>query len=243
MQAISRAARLLWDALFLQHEAYETMRDDDNPFVEGLFMLVLIGVLVGLVGVVGVSLEWASGPDLSAIGDAVLRNLQRMPWWEQMQQFGGQEALDSFYQVWNMNWQIVETVVPTPLSSLAGIIVTPLGLIIGWLVFGVIAHLLARLFGGTGSLNQTLGTTALAAAPQILTGVAALPFVVVAGVGTWTMLCRYMALRTAHDLSWPRAVWATILPPVIIGLVVGILATLGFIAFGATLAALFTGGQ
>jgi hypothetical protein len=243
MQAISRAVHLIWDALFLQHRAYETMRDDDNPFVEGLFILVLLGVFVALVGIVGVLFEWGSSPNLGEIQEVVFDNLRQMPWYEQMQTEGGQQAVDIFTQIWNTNWQIVQALVPTPLTALAGIVTKPLGLIIAWLVFGVIAHALARLFGGTGNLGQTLGTTALAASPQLIIAVGALPFVAVAGVGTWTMLCRYMALRTAHDLSWPRAVWATILPPIIIGLVLGILATLGFIAFGATLAALFTGGQ
>jgi hypothetical protein len=44
MQAITKPFGLLWDALFLQREAYARMRDDDNPFVEGLFVLVVLGV-------------------------------------------------------------------------------------------------------------------------------------------------------------------------------------------------------
>lgn len=243
MQAMTRAARLIWDALFLQHEAYETMRDDDNPFVEGLFILVLLGVFVALVGFVGVFFEWGASPNLGTIQEVVLDNLRQMPWYEQMQQAGGQEALGIFDQIWNTNWQIVKALVPTPLTALAGIVTKPLGLIVGWLVFGVIAHALARLFGGSGNLSQTLGTTALGSAPQLLVVVGGLPFVAVAGVGTWTLLCRYMALRTAHDISWSRAVWATILPPIIIGLIMTILAILGFVIFGATIAALFTGGQ
>jgi hypothetical protein len=231
----------LWDALFLQRRAYQAMADDDNPFVEGLFVLVVVGVLVALAGIVGTTLEWASSPNLNAIQEVVLRNLQGMPWWSQMEQAGGAEATQMFQQIWDMNWQIVSVLTPSPASSLAGIVTVPLGLIFGWLLFGVIAHALARLFGGTATLSQTLGVTALAAAPQLVSLVTVIPFAVVAGVGTWTLLCRYMALRTAHDLSWPRAVWATILPPIILGLIFGVLITLLVVLFGAGMATLFAG--
>jgi hypothetical protein len=219
------------------------MREDDNPFVEGLFILVIVGVVVAIAGIIGTTLQWASSPNLAALQDVILRSLQNMPWWQQMQQFGGNAFVQSFTQTWNWIWQAIGALAPSPVSSLAGLVTKPLALIIGWLVFGLIAHGLARLFGGTGNLSQTLGTTALAAAPQLLLLFGAVPFLTVAGVGTWTLLCRYMALRTAHDLSWPRAMWATLLPPIILGLIVGILAIVLSILFGASLAALVGGGR
>lgn len=243
MQALTRTVRLLWEALFLRHEAYEIMAEDDNPFVEGLFILVMLGLLVGLVGIVGTTLEWASAPNLDDIQRVVLDNLTQMPWYEKMQQQGGAQAVAMFQRLYDLIWQFMRMLAPSPTGALAGIVLWPLGLIIGWLVFGLIAHVLARLLGGTGNLGQTLGTTALAAAPQLLNAVAALPFVAMAGVGTWTLLCRYMALRTAHDLTWPRAVWAALLPPIIVGLVIAILALLGVLLFGTALGTLFTGGQ
>ena len=131
---------------------------------------------------------------------------------------------------------------PTPANSLLGIITKPLGLILGWLVYGVLAMGAARLLGGRGTLNQTLGATALAAAPQMLTLLTVLPFVTVAGLGTWSLLCNYVALRTVHDLSWPRAVWAALLP----GLVLLLLAlALGFVVAGLAgplLSSYFVGG-
>ena len=72
MHAISRSFSMLWDALFLQTDAYERMRDDDNPFVEGLFLLVLLGLLLAVVGIVGTTLEWASSPPLAAFSDDVV---------------------------------------------------------------------------------------------------------------------------------------------------------------------------
>lgn len=241
MQSITRSFGLLWDALFLQRKAYAHMRDDDNPFVEGLFILVLLGVLLAVAGMIGSTLEWASSPNLNAVRDVVLNNLQGMPWYQQMQQAPGAES--SFLQVWNGIWSAVAAMAPSPVRSLTGIITRPLALILWWLVFALLAYVFARLFGGKGTLNQTLGATALAAAPQLITLVTVLPFVTIASLGTWTLLCSYMALRTVHDLSWPRAVFAALLPPLVIGLVVGLIVGAA-LAVGLSVAmASFAGGM
>lgn len=221
MQSITRSFGLLWDALFLQRDAYAHMRDDDNPFVEGLFILVLLGVLLAVAGIIGTTLEWASSPNLNAVREVVLKNLQTMEWYRFLQQSPGGES--SFLQIWNGIWNAFASAAPSPLRALTGIITKPLALIVWWLVFGLLSYVLARVFGGKGTLNQTLGATALAASPQLVTLLTVLPFVAIAGLGTWTLLCSYMALRTVHDLSWPRAVLAALLPPVIVGLVVGLI--------------------
>ena len=67
---------LVLRALFLDSEAYAELRDDDNPFIEGLFLLVIIGVLTAFLAVIGQLLAWASTPNLAAIKDVVFRNLQ-----------------------------------------------------------------------------------------------------------------------------------------------------------------------
>lgn len=89
-------------------------------------------------------------------------------------------------------------------------------------------------------MTQTLGATALAEAPQLLSLVTVVPFVVVGGViGTWQMLCRYLALKTVHGLSWQRAVIATILPGILFFILIVVL---GFI-FSTLIAGLVAGGM
>ncbi len=240
MQAITKPFGLLWDALFLQRSAYARMRDDDNPFVEGLFVLAVLGVAIALAGIVGATLQWASSPNVAAIRDAVFPNLQQMPWWRFLEQDPQVEA--TWYRIWNAIWDAAAVLAPSPAKALLGIVVAPLSLIVVWLIYGLLAHLFARLLGGLGTLNQTLGATALAAAPQMLNLLTVLPFVVIFSLGTWTLLCNYMALRTVHGLSWGRSVAAALLPSVVfvlvavaIGMVVG--AVVGF-----ALASLITGG-
>lgn len=240
MQAITKPFGMLWDALFLQRDAYARMRDDNNPFVEGLFVLVVLGVALGLLGVVGATLEWASSPSLADIQDTVLTFLQQMPWWQFMQQDPQAEA--AWFQIWNGVWDVVRTTAPSPAGSLLGIVTIPLGLIFGWLVYGLVAYLFARLLGGPGTLNQTLGATALAAAPQLLNALTVLPFVAIFSLGTWTLLCNYMALRTVHGLSWQRSVAAALLPLLALTLLAILLGGLAAVVLGPLFATLFAGG-
>jgi len=234
MQQIPRFARLMAQGLFLRTDAYEEMREARNPFVEGLFIIVIVGVFIGLAGIVGNTLEWASSPDGAVLQDILYDGLTNMPWYQMMEQEVGREFTEQFQWQWNLNSQIARWAAPTPLSSLAGVVTTPLWLIIGWLIYGLLAHLFARLLGGEASLGQTLGCTALAVTPQVLNLAGLLPSVAMGGVvATWTLICRYVALKQAHRLTWGRAFWATVLPRLALWLLLLIAAGMGAVIFSA----------
>jgi hypothetical protein len=234
MERISRFAGLVTRGLFLDTDAYEEMSEARNPFVEGLFVIAVVGVIIALAAIVGTTLEWASSPSLAAIRQTVYDGITNMPWFQDLEREVGSEFLQMFQAQWDWNWRIVNTFVPTPLSSLAGIIATPLRLIITWLIYGLLAHLFARWLGGEANLSQTLGTTALAVAPQLLNLVGLLPYVLVGGVvATWGLMCRYVALKQAHRLTWGRAFWATVLPRLVLWLLFMLLAALSGVIFAA----------
>ena len=86
-------------------------------------------------------------------------------------------------------------------------------MLLRWFIYGLLAYLFARWLGGTGSLSQTLGVLALAIAPQALSILTVIPYVDLGSlVAVWGVLCAYLGLKTAHNLSWDRAIWATLLP-------------------------------
>ena len=240
MKTISQSMGLLWEALFLQPEPYAAMRDRQNPAGKGLVILIILGLVLALAAFVGSIFTWASSPDIAVVQETVLRNLQQMSWWQFVEMDPQGEAM--WFQIWDSIWQFMGIMNPTPASGLAGFIFTPLSLIVSWIVFGLVAHVIAKLFGGQGQLGQTLGATSLAAAPQILALFNVVPFVVVAGIGIWTVLARYLAIRVAHDLSWGRALWVTLLTMVVIFLLLFFLLGAGVFAFTATMASVFGGG-
>jgi hypothetical protein len=211
MDGIAGSLRLGWKALLLKEDAYEEMRISDNPVVKGLILIVVVGVVIALLGFVGDLLEWASMPDLGEIENIVHYYITRMPWWDLAAK--DPQFTQTFDQIWNMNWSIVGMFMPDPGSALANIILLPLALVVRWLIYGLFAYLFARWLGGTANLSETLGVLALAVAPQVLNVLNLLPQMHLGNVvAVWGILCAYVGLKTAHRLSWSRAVWATLLP-------------------------------
>ncbi len=215
-------------AFFLGQAPYAEMSKDSNPALRGLGIVALVAVVVALVGLVGTTLEWATTPNMSDVQAAVLQGIQHMPWYQELDR-------DEFARWYDLGWRVFPYLFDAPSIPIAAsqIILLPLRLTLVWFLYGLIAYLCARLLGGQGGLGQTLGCTALAVAPQLLNVITFFPYLVVGGiVGTWTLLCRYVALKTCHRLSWGRALAATLLPYVAYILVLSLFACMGGVVFG-----------
>lgn len=240
MGVITETVSLFWEALFLRPDPYATMRDKESPASKGFLLLVVLGLLLAAAGFIGSLLAWASSPDLMAVRDVVLRNLQQMDWWELMSSDPEAEAI--WFQIWDPIWQFIGVFTPSPVSGLAGFVVQPLTLVLSWLLFGTIAHVMAKIFGGQGDFGQTLGATSLAAAPQLLGMLHVVPFLTLAGIGVWTLLARYMAIRVTHGLSWGRSVWVTILTMLVLYVLAFFVAGAIGAVSASLIAASFAGG-
>lgn len=240
MQGLPRTLRLCPGALLLQDEAYEAMRELSSPFLNGLVLILIVGAAVSAVAIAGETLEWATTPDLGAIRDVVLQGLQQMDWYREASR-SSPDFEFTFRQQYEMGWRIFPYLfgAPNPVGAAVRVITTPLWLGVSWLAFGFLGYLFARVLGGQASLDQTLGCTALAVAPQLLGLARILPYVEIGGAITiWTLICNYLALRNAHRLGSARAVWATLLPFVL--LLPLALVLLG--AVGTGLELIFAGG-
>jgi hypothetical protein len=214
MNGIVGSLRLGWDALLFKDEAYEKMRTTDDPVIKGLILIVVVGLVIALLAIIGTALEVASTPNLAEMQATIFDYIQQMPWWRELAREapGFRVEFENWY---NWGWDLFPGMFGA--SSIAGaalnVITTPLGLVIRWLIYGLLAFLFARWLGGTADLSETLGVLALAVAPQALHVLELLPFVQVGSVvSIWGLLIAYLGLKTTHKLSWGRAVWATLLP-------------------------------
>ncbi len=213
MKGLVTTLRLGWSALLFQEDAYEEMGTADNPIVKGVVLIVVVGLVIALLNLVGTGLELASTPDLGQIRDTVRYYILQMPFWEDVLQ-DAPDAIEVFEEWYERGWESFPGAFSANMGCAATeIILTPLGLVLRWLIYGLLAYLFARWFGGTADLSETLGVLALAVAPQVLNVLGLLPFVEIGNVvGIWGILCAYVGLKTAHGLSWPRAAWAALLP-------------------------------
>ena len=162
MQTVSESLTLLWEALFLQPEPFAAMRDQKKPASKGLVILIILGLVLALAAFIGSLLTWASSPNIAAVQETVLKYLQQMSWWNEMAVNPQAQAI--WFQIWDSIWQFIQVMTPSPVSGLAGFIFTPLNLIISWVIFGLVAHVMAKIFGGQGQLGQTRRDTGLAIA-------------------------------------------------------------------------------
>jgi hypothetical protein len=229
---------LVFRALFLDNDAYDQLRDDDNPFVEGLFLVVIIGVVTALLNLIGQALAWAGTPSMSAIKEAVWQAFPNMQWWSQMS--GNAQFMEQFKMYYDWGWQIFPALfgAPDPGSAAANVVLWPLGAVLSWLIYGTLAHLFARMLGGGGRYNQTLGTLSLSFTPLLLRGLGFLPyFTVGAVINTWQLICRYKAIRSAGQMAWGRAFWATLLPFVVYLVFWAVVGVIGGIGIAAAVSA------
>lgn len=216
---------LVSKALVLDAEPFIALSDDDDPWVEGLFLTIGVGFLVGVARLIGQLLttavlppndamlsvllqgwrQWSAGiPNL--INPAVMETFLREGW-----------ALANFWLGYSGGWLRLLTLVTTPTL-----------LLVQWLLTGMIIYGAARFLGGSGTLNQTLGVTALIVAPQILRFAEMLPFAAVSQplLSVWALLIVYRGVEVAHDLPWQKAFMAAVAPLLLLILFVLLMAIL-----------------
>jgi hypothetical protein len=231
----------LWlSALFLRREAYEYQRDRKDSFAHGVAFILVIGIIVALFGIAGAAVRYATEPSADAIKNTVLNHLQAMPFYSQFSSQAERRFLAGYNQVWQAFGSLFVGY-PTKATDLAlllaGIITTPLAWIIGWLVYGVLAHLIAGRGNPHGGLAHGLGTLALATSPQLLNVATVLPGAAIGGtvVGVWTLILNVFALRTAYRISTSRAVLAALFPLLLLILVAALFACVGILALSAAI--------
>jgi hypothetical protein len=209
--------RMLGQALVFEPDPFVEMADDNNPWVEGLFFTAVIGFVVAIAQIIGGILLTAVLPNPTALLEAFVQMLR------QMQTAGlpapQMQALEVSVRQW---WPLLTAFYSygTGWARLLLLLIVPILLIGQWLLYGVISHVTARALGGSGSLSQTLGVTALAAAPRVLMLVTVFPFATVSALllQVWGVLIAYRGLEIAHDLDVRRAAIAALVPVLLFAL-------------------------
>ena len=226
--------RLAAKAILLRDAPYEEMRDAERSFLRGLLLILVISLSVALVAIVGEALQWATSPNPDDIQQVVWEGMTEMPWYAELERIGETEILEAIKQQYDTVWQIIKFFAPTPWGGVPGLIIKPLGALVVWLVYGLLAYLFAKLLGGDGTLGQTYGCLALAISPQLVNLLDIFPYVNTQGVAAiWAWVCGFIALKTAHRISGGRAFWAAVLPVIVMGLFFFLLLALLIAIIGA----------
>jgi hypothetical protein len=218
-------------------------RDAENVFRRGIVILILVGLVLGAV-------EFAVGFIGSFIAPSPEAQLAEMRQnFEQVLQFMPPDAAEAFEEQFLSNFEVgIEigrnvAALPTPLPKVVGSLFEalgawvsrPLAMLGGFLAYGIWVMLAAKLLGGTGRLQEFLGTAALSSVPYlllILGWVPCLGSVLGLVAWVWGIVIWVAAAAVAHgwavpvttaegdveryDVNWGRAILAVILPVLVL---------------------------
>ena len=212
MESLAYLVRLSTAGLLHDVNTFRSQRDNPYALREGFLVVLMVGILVGIAGLIGNLLSRLASPDPLATLAIVQRSLERMALVVELQRINPDFSLDPVFSQLATTFSILQW------SGVIGALITPFVYLLGWLIYGIIAHLVARALGGEGTLSQTLGCTALASGANLLAIAQVLPFVEIAGTTLLGLIGCYIGLRTAHQLSAWRAFWAALLGPILLGL-------------------------
>lgn len=208
----------LWrGAMFLKREIYTYERDQKNPFGSGLLYIAVIGILIALAGILGAGLRYATLPNADAIKNVLLTNVEAMPFFSTLDLNSQAQFERTANQLWS---QVAPLVLGYPISDtgfaqlIASVVTTPLGLIIGWLLYGALVHLIARGWHPETLFAEMLAPLAMATSPALLNVILLFPIGGVFGltIPLWTFICNVFAIRIAYQTTSGRAIWAALFP-------------------------------
>lgn len=213
MESLAHFVRLSTAGLLLDVNTFRAQRDNPYALREGFLVVIVVGVIVGIASLIGSILSRTATPDPTAVIEVLQRYFERIPFFSGLQEVNPDFSFDPIFDL------LTDVFSTLQWSSLIGAIATPVVYVLGWLIYGTVAHLAARSLGGNGTFAQTLGCTALASGANLLAAVQIIPFATVAGTTLLGLIGCYLGLRAAHNLPAWRAFWATLIGPILLILI------------------------
>ena len=123
-----------------------------------------------------------------------------------------------------------------------GIIVSPIVTLIGAFIGVGIIWIFAKILGGKGTYTQLFFLVSLFAIPMAVIGlvivIPAVGSILGLLVGLYTLYLWVMAVQSSQELSTGRAVAAVLIPIILIGIIIAILAVIGLMALGTAMGGL-----
>ncbi len=210
MEALGHLLRLGTAGLLLDTGTFRAQRDNPAALRDGFLLVSVIGLLVGVASFIGSALTRLASPDPLEVLEIIRRGLNNTVFITEIQRANPAFNLDPFFDA------LAATFNATQQTALFSPLLTPLIYLFGWLVYGTVAHLAARLLGGDGTFAKTLGCTALASGANLLAIIQIVPFAQVAGTTLLGLIGCYLGLRAAHNLPAWNAFWAALLGPILL---------------------------
>lgn len=213
--------RLSWQALLLNENVYLTISETKSPMREGVTILIVILLIVGVAQSVGLLLDVLTTPRIDLVQEAILQSLTEMGWYQQLAEESPEFSL-SFRQQYILLWQALRIIggAPSWLGTATAFIVNLVLSLLSWLVYGSVVYLTARWLGSQIGGRRFLGILSLAYAPKLLAVASLIPGVTVPGslIAGWLLMTKYQVVKSICNFSWRRNLVVILTPYVVIGM-------------------------
>lgn len=221
---------LLREALFLNPDAYAIVRDSRAPMGRGFAALLWVLIITIASRGIGYATGLLTAPRLDILQNQLYEALTGMGLYKNQVE-SSPEFAQQFWQGYVALWESLRLFggFPSTTGTLTTIVAVLLATLLGWILYGLVAHWIARWFGGQASFSQFLAALAFSFAPLLLTIVVIIPGARVAApvILLLLLVTQYQAIKTTHRLT-PGYSLATLIGPYLIALILKI----GIIIFG-----------
>lgn len=258
--------RDLWHAALLRTGVFRDLSSRSDAFLRGFIVIVTVALLAGLPGAImdlASRLGEAQAATESAEAESQMRqNIDRLL--AALNDLGLPVEAQAEIRLWAETSATVAARVAAEVATLPTPLPRPIGAILRatgdwvsrplsdggaplaaatlgtWLGYGVWVLLFAKLLGGRGALHGFFGATALFAVPHVLNIFARVPYLgtalgIVAFI--WGLLIYIKATAVSQELTFERALLATLLPVLLVALGVAVL-IFGLLIVGLIVAAI-----
>ncbi len=238
-------SELFVSALTLKTQTFVALRERSDVFLRGFVVLLCASLVAGLfIALDGTVREFLPPPSKEAIIRQAVGNFQNSyngpPELQPVIESYIREGVSMVYELFGLPPRAGEGARPVAavLNYIGNVLATPFSwTFAGWMLFaGLLFQFSSRLLGGRASINQMLGLTALAAAPQIFASLTSL-LNLIATVGNapllsgvngvlgfvlaiWSAVVYVKATSVAQNFSLARSVGAIALG---IGILIGVM--------------------
>lgn len=218
------------EAILLNYRAFDTVKAHPKPMRRGLTILGIIIIALILFRGLELLLGYLTTPRFDIVSTNVLDRVTALDWYV-AQSGANPEFANTFNLAYDSVWQLIRIVggYPSPVGTAVSLVWTIITLLLSWLLYGAVAHLFARWFGGKAGYKEFLGPLALSYAPLLLLGLEFLPGFALTAllVPLMMLITKYLAVRETYALSEGYSA-VVVLAPFVVGIaLVSVLAILG----------------
>jgi len=206
--AWTRRLRLYFKALLLQEEAYTEVLQSPSPRKEGLRLLAVLFLTVGVVVSLGLVFDALTLPRINTLQASVDNFVFGSALYQQWSA-GAATGVLLFNTLYGLFWFALRLEIGYPTTS--DVLWGPLSMlalgVFRWFTFAVFGEWVGRKLGGVARPHAFWAALALAAAPALLRMFTILPGLYVPSslLLAWLALTSYQAVRATYpNLSWRR---------------------------------------